>query len=75
MTELEFKCGLLIATIELDKKYNLKDKVFRVQGYTEEIHKEKGMSVLDKWKIKGVGLIKKIFDVYPIDLKEGMKLT
>ena len=68
--ELEFKDSSLIATIRLNKDYDLKDKVFRVWGKINSSHKEKDRNIINDWGILGLGMIDKGRDVYPEEKNE-----
>jgi len=70
---LEFKDNMLIATIKLSKKIDLKDKIFRVHGKINSAKKRKNVNAIEEWDLFGVGMIDKKNDVYPFspEKKEG----
>jgi len=73
IVEITPKQNQLIATIEPNKKFPLKDFVFRVQGRVLEAHKQKvngkDINVIDKFDLFSIGLVPKENDVYTKEQK------
>ena len=71
--EIVPKQNQLIATIEANKKFPLKDFVFRVSGRVLEAHKQKingkDINVIDKFELFSIGLVPKQNDVYTKEQK------
>jgi len=71
--EITPKQNQLIATIGLNKKFPLKDFVFRIQGRVLEAHKQKindkDINVIDKFDLFSIGLVPKENDVYTEEQK------
>lgn len=71
--EITSKQNQLIATVGLNKRFPVKDFVFRVAGRVLKAHKQKvydkNISVIDKFELFSIGLVPKELDVYSEEQK------